>query len=147
MQWRQGGPNWSGLVSLSLSRRLNPWQEAEPALHGSDGSLSFVNTCLAAGTGPVSRQTVKNMMMLPLSSQQPLSPEGGWAGPVLLGGGHMELFLVQRVLVIKDVVYGQGGPGGRVPGPHDVGYQHLPAHDSVVTRTLSYAGGEWPEWN
>ena len=71
-------------------------------------------------------------MLLPLSPQQTLSPECRGPGSILLGGGDTELLLL--VLgVVKDVVYGHRAP--LVPGPHDVGYQHLPAHDKIVTGT------------
>ena len=72
--------------------------------------------------------------MLPLSPQQTLSPERRGPGSIFLGGGDIELLLL--VLgVVKDVVYGHRAP--LVPGPHDVGYQHLPAHDKIVTGTSS----------
>ena len=115
-----------------------------------DRSLYFVNTALA-GSDPVSSQN--RIMMLPLSPEQPLSSEGRGAGSVFLGGGHIELLLVQGILVlgvVKDVVYGHGGGPGSplVSRPHDVGYQHLPAHDKVVRRTSSgYETRAWPEWN
>ena len=79
-------------------------------------------------------------MRLPLSPEQPLPSEGRGSGSILLGGGDVEILLVKGV-VVKDVVDGgQAGPvpGARVPGPHDVGHQHLPAHAaSVVSRTSS----------
>ena len=76
-----------------------------------------------------------SVVMLPLSPQQTLSPERRGAGSIFLGGGDIELLLLM-LGVVKDVVYGHWGPGAPlVPRPHDVGYQHLPAHDKIVTGT------------